>query len=63
MIKNIEGVLEEIDFDIGVKYFPLFHTVFGIYINILEHCMEDVGCVSTTLAREVTCNEPQISLN
>jgi hypothetical protein len=44
--RNTEGWSEEIDCNIGVKQgCPLFPTPFGIYIDKLEDCLEDTGCV------------------
>jgi hypothetical protein len=49
--RNIEGWLEEINYNIGVKQgSPLSPTLFGIYIDKLEYCLEDAGCVGPTLA-------------
>jgi hypothetical protein len=43
--------LEEISCNIGVKQgYPLSPALFGIYIDKLEHWLEDVGCTSPTLA-------------
>jgi hypothetical protein len=48
--RNTEGWLEEINCNIGVKQgCPLSPTLFGIYIDKLEGCLEEVGCVSMTL--------------
>jgi hypothetical protein len=48
--RNIEDWLEEINCNIGVKQgCPLSPTLFGIYIDKLEGCLEEVGCVSTSL--------------
>jgi hypothetical protein len=48
---NIEGWSEEINCNIGVNQgFPLSPTLFDIYIDNLEYCLEDVGCVDPTLA-------------
>jgi hypothetical protein len=33
-----------------MQYFPLSPTLFSIYIDKLEDCLEDVCCVSLTLA-------------
>jgi hypothetical protein len=48
--RNIEGWLEEINCNIGVKQgCPLSPTLFGIYIDKLEYWLEDVGCTGPTL--------------
>jgi hypothetical protein len=49
-LRNNEGWLEEINYNIGVKQgFPLYPTLFDIYIDKLEYCLEYVGCTSLTL--------------
>jgi hypothetical protein len=49
--RNTEGWSEEINCNIGVKQgCPLSPTLFGIYIDKLEDCLEDAGCVGPTLA-------------
>jgi hypothetical protein len=49
-IKNIEGSSKEINCNIEVKQgCPLSPTLFGIYINKLEECLEKSGCVGPTL--------------
>jgi hypothetical protein len=49
--RSIEGWLEEINCNIGVKQGCLLSpTLFGIYIDKLEDCLEVVGCVGPTLA-------------
>ena len=48
--KNIEGWSKEINCNIGVKQgCPLSPTLFGIYIDKLEDCLEKAGCVGPTL--------------
>jgi hypothetical protein len=48
--KNTEGWSKEINYNIRVKQgCPLSPTLFGIYIDKLEECLEKVGCVSPTL--------------
>jgi hypothetical protein len=48
--KNIEGWSKEINCNIGVKQgCPLSLSLFGIYIDKLEDCLEKAGCVSPTL--------------
>ena len=52
--KTNEGWSKDIKCNIGVKQgCPLSPTHFGIYIDKLEGCLEDAGCVGTTLARIV----------
>jgi acetyltransferase-like isoleucine patch superfamily enzyme len=47
---NIEGWSKEINCSIGVKQgCPLSPTIFGIYIDKLEDCLEEAGCVNPTL--------------
>jgi hypothetical protein len=49
--RNTEGWLEEINCNIGVKQgCPLSPTLFGIYIDKLEGCLEEASCVRPTLA-------------
>ena len=44
--KTNEGWLKDIECNIGVKQgCPLSPTHFGIYIDKLEGCLEDGGCV------------------
>ena len=46
-----EGWLKDIKCNIGVKQgCPLSPTLFGIYIDKLEGCLEEAGCVGTILA-------------
>jgi hypothetical protein len=48
--RNIEGWLEEINCNIGVNQgCSLSPTLFDIYINKLEDCLEDARCVGPTL--------------
>jgi hypothetical protein len=48
--KNTEVWSKEINYNIGVKQgCPLSHTLFGIYIDKLEDCLEKGGCVGPTL--------------
>jgi hypothetical protein len=48
--KNTEGWSKEINSNIGVKQgCPLSPTLFGIYIDKLEECLEKEGCVGPTL--------------
>jgi hypothetical protein len=48
--KNIEGWSKDINCNIGVKQGCLLSpTLFGIYIDKLEECLEKAGCVGPTL--------------
>ena len=49
--KSNEGWSKDIKYNIGVKQgFPLSPTIFGIYIDKLEGCLEEAGCAATILA-------------
>jgi hypothetical protein len=49
--RSIEAWLKEINCNIGVKQvFPLSPTLFGIYIDKLEDCLEVAGCFGPPLA-------------
>ena len=49
--KSNEGWSKDIECNIGVKQgFPLSPTLFGIYINKLEGCLEEAGWAGTFLA-------------
>jgi hypothetical protein len=49
--RNTKCWSEELNCNIGVKQgCPLSPTLFGIYIDKLEGCLEEVSCVSPTLA-------------
>ena len=48
--KSNEGWSRDIKCNIGVKQgFPLSLTLFGIYIDKLEGCLEEASCVDTIL--------------
>ena len=48
--KNTKGWSKEINCNIGVKQgCPFSPTLFGIYIDKLEECLEKAGCVGPTL--------------
>jgi len=48
--RNTKGCSKDINCNIGVKQgFPLSHMFFGMYINKLEGCLEEVGCVDMDL--------------
>ena len=48
--KYNEGWKTYINCNIGVKQgFPLSHTLFGIYIDKLEKCLEEAGYVTAIL--------------
>jgi hypothetical protein len=47
---HTKGCLKEINCNIGVKQgCPFSPTLFGIYIDKLEDCLEEAGCVGPTL--------------
>ena len=49
--KNIKDCLEDINCNIGVKQgFSLSPTLFGIFVDKLEGCLEEASYVGTTLA-------------
>jgi hypothetical protein len=49
--RDFEGWSEEINCNIGIKQgCPLSPTLFDIYIDKLEDCLDDAGCVDPTLA-------------
>jgi hypothetical protein len=49
-LKNTQGWSKDINYNMRVKQgCPLSPTLFGIYIDKLEECLEKVGCVSPTL--------------
>jgi hypothetical protein len=51
-LRSIEGWLEEINYNIGVnKGCPLSPTLFGIYIDKLEACLEETICVGISWNR------------
>ena len=50
MFKNNEGWKMDINCNIEVKQgFPFSPTLFGIYINMLEMCFEEAGCLDRIL--------------
>ena len=50
-LKSNEGWSKDIKCNIGVKQgWPLSATLFGIYIDKLEGCLEEAGCAGTILA-------------
>ena len=53
-LKRNEGWSRDIKCNIGVKQgCSLSPTIFGIYIDKLEGCLEEAGCAGTFLARIV----------
>ena len=49
-LRIMSGWKTYINFNIGVKQgFPFSPTFFGIYIDTLEKCLEEAGCVGTIL--------------
>jgi hypothetical protein len=49
-LKNTKGLSKAINCDIIVKQgCPLSPSLFGIYIDKLEDCLEKTGCVHPTL--------------
>ena len=49
--KRNEGCSKDIKCNIGVKQgFPLSPTLFGVYIDKLEGCLEEAVCAGTILA-------------
>jgi len=49
-LKNKHGFLKEIKCDIRAKHgCPLSPTIFGIYIDKIEGCLEEEGCVGMVL--------------
>ena len=52
--KNNQGWTRDMNCNIGVKQgCPLSPTIFGIYIDNLEKCLEEAGCVGTILGGTV----------
>ena len=50
VIVKFKSWSKEINYNIGVKQgCPLSPTLFGIYIDKLEECLEKAGCVGPTL--------------
>lgn len=49
--KSIKGRSKDLNCNIGVKQgFPLSPTLFGIYIDKIDDCLEEAGCTGMNLA-------------
>jgi hypothetical protein len=54
MFRNINGYLREVNYNIGSKHVcPLSPTLFGLYIDKLEHFLEETSYVGPILCRIV----------